>query len=49
MRSTEENEKKEWRKPAFESLKFSQTLGGTKRGFLETSTLGNGKFNGTIS
>jgi len=41
--------RKEWQKPTYESLKFSKTFGGTKRGFFESSTLGNGKFHGTIS
>lgn len=41
--------KKEWQKPGFERLKFSQTLGGTKKNLWESTTIAHGKFNGTIS
>jgi len=32
--------KKEWQKPAYESLKFSQTLGGNKTQWPESVTHG---------
>ena len=38
--------KKEWRKPAYDSLKFSQTLGGNKKNLTESVTLANGRHHG---
>ena len=49
MKNREEGKKKEWKKPAYERLKFSQTLGGTKKNWTESATIGQGRFNGTIS
>lgn len=40
MMENEEEKKKEWQKPAFESLKFSQTLGGNKLHWTESVTHG---------
>jgi len=48
MKIRTDDNKKEWQKPAFESLKFSQTLGGTKRNFFESETVGH-QFAGTMS
>ena len=47
MREKNGDKKKEWQKPAYESLKFSQTLGGTKKNHFETDTIGHDF--GTIS
>lgn len=40
MKKREEGKKKEWHKPAYESLKFSQTLGGNKDKWYESVTHG---------
>jgi hypothetical protein len=40
MNKGEEEKKKEWRKPAYESLKFSQTLIGNKPNWSESVTHG---------
>ena len=40
MKKKQEDKKKEWHKPAFESLKFSQTLGGNKPQWGESVTHG---------
>ena len=47
MKKRKEDKKKDWHKPAFESLKFSQTLGGPKKNHFETVTVGHDL--GTIS
>ena len=40
MKKGKENKKLEWEKPAFESLKFSQTLIGNKPRWTESITRG---------
>lgn len=40
MKKGEGEKKKAWHKPAFERLKFSQTLGGTKSQWPESVTHG---------
>jgi hypothetical protein len=40
MKKGAEDKKKEWRKPAFDSLMFSQTLGGNKPKWYESVTHG---------
>lgn len=40
MKRKEEDKKREWQKPAYESLKFSQTLGGNKDKWYESVTHG---------
>ena len=47
MKKRKEDKKKEWHKPAFESLKFSQTLGGDKTKWDESVT--HAHHTGTIS
>jgi hypothetical protein len=47
MKKKQEDKKKEWNKPACESLKFSQTLGGNKPQWNESVT--HGPNWGTIS
>ena len=47
MKNREEGKKKEWHKPAYESLKFSQTLGGNKDQWPESVT--HGPHQGVIS
>jgi hypothetical protein len=47
MKKGQGDKKKEWQKPAYESLKFSQTLGGTKDKWPESVT--HGPHNGAIS
>ena len=51
MKKRLEDKKKEWHKPAFESLMFSQTLGGSKPQLTESVTIGQGRHHGgsTIS
>lgn len=46
MNKGEEIRKKEWHRPAYDSLKFSETLGGNKRNLTESVTLANGKHHG---
>jgi hypothetical protein len=38
MKKRQVDKKKEWHKPAYESLKFSQTLGGSKDKWAESVT-----------
>ena len=40
MKKSQGDKKKEWQKPACESLKFSQTLGGRKPNLTESATSG---------
>ena len=40
MNQREEENKREWQKPAFESLKFSKTLNGNKPQWIESVTRG---------
>ena len=47
MKKGKGDKKKEWKKPSYESLKFSQTLGGPKKNHFETVTVGHDL--GTIS
>jgi hypothetical protein len=49
MKKRIESNKKEWQKPDFESLKFSQTLGGVRRQDFESVTFAHGKHSGTMS
>ena len=49
MKKRKEGEKKEWQKPAFESLKFSQTLGGIKPQWGESVTHGPHTGGSTLS
>ena len=46
MKKGQGDKKKEWLKPAYESLKFSQTLGGNKPQLTESVTIGHGKHHG---
>ncbi len=46
MKKGQRGKKKEWQKPACESLKFSQTLGGNKPQITESVTRGHGKHHG---
>lgn len=45
----EKTKKKEWLKPAYESLKFSQTLGGNKPQWPESVTHGPHMGGSTLS
>jgi len=47
MKNSKGDKRKEWHKPAYESLKFSQTLGGTKPRWVESPT--HGPHQGTMS
>jgi len=47
MKNRDKGKKLEWHKPAFESLKFSQTLGGLKTKWAESVT--HAHHTGTIS
>lgn len=40
MKKSEEDKRKEWQKPGYESLKFSQTMGGNKPQWYESVTHG---------
>ena len=40
IKKSQGDKKKEWQKPACESLKFSQTLGGDKLQWIESVTHG---------
>ena len=49
MKIRTDDKKKEWQKPAYDSLKFSQTLGGTRTFWFESQTAAHGKFHGSMS
>ena len=49
MKKRQEDKKKEWHKPAFESLKFSRTLGGNKPQWIESVTHGGNHGGSTAS
>jgi len=49
MKKREEKCKKEWHKPAYGSLKLSQTLGGSMQQGFESETAGQGKHRGAMS
>jgi len=46
MNKAEEIRKKEWHRPAYDRLKFSQTLGGSKKNLTESVTMAQGKHHG---
>jgi len=46
MKKRQKDKKKEWNRPDFESLKFAQTLGGSKPQLTESVTIGNGRHHG---
>ena len=49
MKNRDKGKKLEWQKPAYDSLKFSQTLGGNKLQWIESVTHGGNHGGSTAS